>query len=99
MENVDKREKVWRGDWRGELVPEPPLEEIYQKYSNEEQKLHACADYYVNCGVDSSWERLARILYLEEETTALEKVRSYLNPRGGLLQWVWSVVEHSTNPF
>ena len=90
---------MWRGHLAWKLVPEPLLEEIYQKYSNEEQKLHACADYYVNWGVHSSWEDLALVLYLKEETTAVEEVRSYLNPRGGLLQWVWSVVEHFTNPF
>ena len=98
MENValDRREEVLRG-WGS--VPNPLLGEIYQKYSNEEQKLYACADFYVNCGVDSSWERLARKLYRELETAAVKEVRSYLNPRGRLLQWVWSVVEHSTNPF
>ena len=91
---MDRRMEMWKGHWIRKLVPEPLLEEIYQKYSNEEQKLHACADYYVNCGVNSSWEHLARILYKEQETAAVEEVRSYLNPRGRLLQWVWSVVEH-----
>ena len=93
---MDGRKVVWRG-WGS--VPKPLLEEIYQKYSNEGQRLLACADYYVNCGVHSSWEDLAHVLYLKEETNAVEEVRSYLNPRGGLLQCVWSVVHHSTNPF
>ena len=75
---------MWRGHGRWGSVPEPLLEEIYQKYSNKEQKLHVCADFYVNCGVDSSWEHLARRLFGELETAAVEEVRSYLNPRGGL---------------
>ena len=66
---------------------------ITSKCSNEKEILHISSDTYVNCCVDSSWKYLARVLYYKLETAAVEEVRSYLNPRGRLLQWVWFVVK------
>ena len=88
----DGHVNVWRQLIGGDL-----LTDITSKCSNEKEILHMCSDVYVNCFVDSSWEYLACELYDELETAAVEEVRSYLNPKGRLLQWVWSVVKSSTN--
>ena len=79
------------------LIDVALLTDTTSKCSNEKEILHMSSDVYVNCCVDSSWEDLARVLYQELETAAVEEVRSYLNPRGRLLQWVWFVVKNSTN--
>ena len=94
MEKVtdDGRVKVW-----SRLIYVSLLADITSKCSNETEILHMTSDTYVNCCVDSSWEYLARVLYYELETAAVEEVRSYLSPRGRLLQWVWFVVKTSTN--
>ena len=80
-------DEVW---WR--LIPDDLFEDIRSKYSTERELMHTCADIYVNCDPDSSWERIASGLYCEEETAAVEEVRSYLNPRGRFCQWVWFVI-------
>ena len=67
--------------------------DINSKCSNEKEILLMCSDVYVNCCFDSSWELLARKLYDELETAAVEEVRSYLNPRGRLLQLVGVVCD------
>ena len=40
------------------------------------------ADWYVNRYPYSSWEDIARALYRHHQVAAVEKVRSYLPPRG-----------------
>ena len=76
MQNVvvDGRKKVWSG-WG--IVPHPQLEEIYQKYSTEEQRIHACADFYVHCHPESSWTYLCQMLYVEKEMTAVRKAKIF----------------------
>ena len=81
------------------LIGSDLLANIISKWSSEREILHTSSNTYVNCCVDSSWERLARVLYRELETAAVEKVHFYLNPRGRLLQWVWSVVKNFINTF
>ena len=80
MENVavERREEVWSRYF----VPHPQLEEIYQKYSTEEQRIHACADVYVNCLPDSSWTHLCRGLYWENEMTAARKAKTFIPQTG-----------------
>ena len=56
--------------------------EIKSKCSTEKELIHTCSDVYVHCYHDSSWEDLARGLYRNEETAAVEEVRAYLNPKG-----------------
>ena len=89
MEKVTdgRTENFW---WR--LTGENVLADIKSKCSTKRELMHTCADIYVNCRPDSSWERIARGLYRKEETAAVEEVRSYLNPRGKCCQWVWLVV-------
>ena len=43
-----------------------------------------CADWYVNCNPNSSWEYIAKSLYHHHQVVAVEEVRSYLPPRGEL---------------
>ena len=70
------------------LLGDDLVADINSKCSNEKEMLLMSSDVYVNCFVDSSWEKLASELYQELETAAVEEVRSYLNPRGRLLQLV-----------
>ena len=67
------------------------FEDISSKCSTERELMHTYADIYVNCHPDSSWDNLALVLYVCEETAAVEEVRSYLNPRGKFYQWVWFI--------
>jgi hypothetical protein len=76
---VERRKKVWSG-W--DIVPGPQLEEIYQKYSTEEQRIHACADFYINYHPDCSWTHLCRRLYMMKEMTAARKARTFIPQTG-----------------
>ena len=81
MENVavERRREVWS---RRDIVPHPQLEEIYQKYSTEEQRIHACADVYVNCHPDCSWTHLCQELYVVKEMTAARKAKTFIPQTG-----------------
>ena len=76
---VERREEVWS---RQGIVPRPQLEEINQKYSTEEQKIHACADIYVNCHPDFSWTHLHQRLYKKNEMTAVKKAKTFIPQTG-----------------
>ena len=90
MEKVTdgRAEKIWR-----RLIGSTVLKDISSKCSTERELVNVCADIYVNCDPDSSWEGVALGLHHEGETAAVEEVQSYLNPRGRFSQWVWFVVE------
>ena len=81
MENVavDRRKEVWCG-W--EMVPDTLLEEIYQKYSNEDQRLQECTDFYVNYNSDPSWRHLCRGLFYMNEMTAVRKAKTFIPQTG-----------------
>ena len=81
LENVavERRKEVWS---RGDTVPYQQLEEIYQKYSTEEQRIYACADIYVNCRPHSSWTDLCQRLYEENEMTAARKAKTFIPQHG-----------------
>ena len=78
MEHVpeNRRKKAWS---RGNSIPDPQLEEIYHKYSIEEQRIQACADFYVNCNPGSSWTHLCRRFYLEKDKTAVRKAKTFIS--------------------
>ena len=87
---VDKRRRVWEwvlGDKErgvGEMVLEwGAVEEIYSSHSNEEEKLHSCADAYANCKPDSSWKELVQQLYNRGEMAAAKEANSFLQQTGG----------------
>jgi hypothetical protein len=75
---VERRKEVWSK----RIIPGPQLEEIYQKYSTEEQRIRACADIYVNCLLDSSWTRLCWELYIVNELTIARKAKTFLPQTG-----------------
>jgi hypothetical protein len=81
---VERRKEVWS---RWDIVPGRQLEEIYQKYSTEEQRIHACADIYVNCHPDSSWTHLCKGLYVENEMTAARKAKTFIPQTGEWSEW------------
>ena len=76
---VERRKKVWSD---GDIVPDPQLEEIYQKYSTEGKRMHACADIYVNFRPDSSWTYLCGVLYGRDEMTAARKAKTFIPQTG-----------------
>ena len=82
MENVavDKWKKVWSVY---DIIQKPQLKEIYQKYSTEEQRMHACADIYVNFNPRSSWIRLCERLLNMGEVTAARKAKTFIPQIGG----------------
>ena len=81
MENVavERRKEVW---YEGDIIPDPQLKEIYQKYSTEEQRIHACADIYVNCHPQLSWTFLCQRLYKGNEMTAVRKAKTFIPQTG-----------------
>ena len=81
MENVavERRKEIWS---IRVIVPHPQLEEIYRKYSTEEQRIHACADVYVNCHPVSSWTHLCQMLYWEKEMIAARKAKTFIPQTG-----------------
>jgi hypothetical protein len=76
---VERRKEVW---YQLEIVPGPQLEQIYEKYSTEEQRIHAYADIYINCCPDSSWTSLYRELYEWNEMAAVKKAKSFIQQTG-----------------
>ena len=73
---VERRKELW-SKWG--IVPDPQREE---KYSTEEQRIHACADIYVNCHPESSWTHLCQRLYWENEVTAVRKAKTFIPQTG-----------------
>ena len=72
-----------------EVLGESAAEEIYSSHSSEEEKLHSCADTYVNCTSDSSWEDLVQVLYYHGEMAAAKEAKVFLQQKGG-----WLIVCH-----
>ena len=62
--------------------------EIYSSHSSEEEKLHSCADTYVTCKPDSSWEHLVQELYDYGEMAAAKEAKAFLQQEGGWLIYV-----------
>ena len=76
---MERRKEAWSGHG---IVPRPQLEEIYQKYSTEEQRIHACADIYLNCHPQPSWTDLCQRLYEGDEVTAVRKAKTFMPQTG-----------------
>ena len=85
---VERRKEVWS---ECEIIPDTQLEEIYRKYSTEEQRIHACADIYVNCCPHSSWTHLCWGLFEWNEMTAARKAKTFIPQTGewyGVSKWL-----------
>ena len=81
---VDKRRRVWEIMLKKEAV-----KEIYSSHSSEEEKLCSCADIYVTCKPDPSWEELVQWLYDYGQMVAAKKAKAFLQPKGG---WLYKCV-------
>ena len=77
---MDKRREVWE-----EVLGGNAVEEIYSNHSSEEEKLHSCADTYVTCKPDSSWEGLVQRLYDYGEMAPAKEAKAFLQQKGGWL--------------
>lgn len=75
---VDKRRQVWQRVLRWGTV-----KEIYGIQSSEEEKLHSCADTFITCKPDSSWEELVGILYYYGELAAAKEAKTFVTQKGG----------------
>ena len=78
-----KRRKVWKRvlEW-GYATPSSYLDEVYTKYTTDEEKTHALADVYVNSRPESSWQHLVQTLYGEGELVAAKEAKSFLQQYG-----------------
>jgi hypothetical protein len=72
-----KWEKVMGGG--GLDTPRPLLKEIQRRYSTDTEKIHACADYYVNCHPDAGWKDLTLGLYLKKEFDLARESKSFMS--------------------
>jgi hypothetical protein len=77
----DKWEKVMGG--LGLDIPWSLLEEIQRRYSTDTEKIHACADYFVNCHPQAEWEDFTTRLYVKHQFAALKEKKSLI-PTGEL---------------
>ena len=81
---VDKRRRAWKM-----VLGEEAVEQIYSSHSSEEDKLHSCADTYVTCKPDSSWEDLVQTLYYDCcEMVAAKEAKAFLQQKGGWYVYV-----------
>ena len=60
-------------------IPSSLVEDIQKRYSTDTEKIHAYADYYVNCHPDASWDHLTNGLYRFEEFTAARESKSFMS--------------------
>ena len=76
---VDKRRRVWE-----KVLGWGAVGEIYSSHSSEEDKLHSCADTYVTCKPDSSWEEFVHMLYYDfGEMIAAKETKVFFQQEGG----------------
>ena len=98
VENVTEVVECMSVDRRIKLLSEPGLiateqqEEINKKFSTNDQRVHACIDYYVNHPiVHPSWTTLCRKLYRMNEITAAGKAKAFI-PHSGRLYIICLIV-------
>ena len=58
-------------------IPRPLVEQIQRRYSTDTEKIHACADCYVNCHPKAEWERLTAQLYFNSAFTAARESKLF----------------------
>ena len=76
---VERRKRVW-SSW--DFVPKRQLEKIYHKYLTEEQRMRACADFYVNENPQSSWKELCEGLFTMKEMPAVRRAKTFISQTG-----------------
>ena len=71
----------WKFIWCN-LVPREQLDVIENRSSSAEERIHYCCSYYVNRCPTSSWQDVARKLFRDSETAAVEGAKAFLPPKG-----------------
>ena len=81
-------ERVWEFEWRVSFMyttttttPFTYLDEVYTKYTTDEEKTHALADVYINSRPESSWQHLVQTLYGEGELAAVKEAKLFLQQK------------------
>ena len=79
-----RRREVWERvlEWNY-ATPSSYLDEVFTKYTTDEEKTHALADVYVNSRPESSWQNLVQTLYRESELAAAKEAKPFLQQNGG----------------
>ena len=77
---VDKRREVWEG-----VLFEDPVKVIYSSHPSEDERLHSCADTYVTCAPNSSWEILIHKLYEYGELAAIKEAKNSIQQKSKCL--------------
>ena len=60
-------------------IPWPLVEEIQKRYMTEADQIHACADYFVNCHPNASWQSLTWELYCWDDLAAARESKSFMS--------------------
>ena len=58
------------------------VDKIYRSHSSETERLHACADAFVNCKPNSSWEKLIENFYESAGIGAAKQAKAFLQEKG-----------------
>ena len=69
----------WKVMRRREIVSRSQLEKIQERYTADTEKIHACAEYYVKCHPDASWQHLTQKLYFENEFATARESKSIMS--------------------
>ena len=52
---------------------------LWEIYSTDAEKNHACADYYVNCHPKASWDQITIDMYFREEFALARESKSFMS--------------------
>ena len=79
-----RRREVWVKvlRWIGR-TPSSYLDDVYSKYTADEEKTLALADVYINSRPESSWHHLLQTLYREGELAAAKEAKPFLQQNRG----------------
>ena len=75
----DKWKELMSDQMSGLDIPDSLLKEIQRRYSTDTEKIHACADYYVNCHPEASWKDATRRLYNGRELILARESKSFMS--------------------
>ena len=79
MDKIE-RDKLKMMDELGvDIVPDHQLRKIHRRHSTDTEKIHACADYYVNYHPDVSWKHLTTPLYYYKELAAARESKLFMS--------------------
>ena len=76
---IKTRDKSKMMDCDGLDIPTSVKEWIKTHNSTDEDQIRQCADYYVNCLPDASWEHLNQRLYFKGEFAAAKKCKTFIS--------------------